>query len=138
MLVPVASVGRSGLVPVSRRLHINTLGYVAGGLFVGLVLFAASHGSVVILILGTLVGVIVGRHIENESTAVLRQHADSCLSCWSRWSDSYAQLRIDPALEQFWQHPDRARRARAGSAGLALVAPSREASRAQATASEGE
>jgi uncharacterized membrane protein YccC len=50
MLVPVASVGRSGLVPVRRRLIYRMLGCVTGGLFAALMLFA-SAGNAVILIL---------------------------------------------------------------------------------------
>ncbi|MBR0875006.1 FUSC family protein [Bradyrhizobium tropiciagri] len=102
MLVPVASVGRSGLVPVSRRLLYRTLGCVAGCLFAALVLFASSsHASVVILILGTLVGVIVGRHIENGGTAIAYAGTQFVLVVLvALVPDSYAQMRIDPALER--------------------------------------
>jgi uncharacterized membrane protein YccC len=100
MLVPVASVGRSGLVPVSRRLIHRMLGCVTGGLFAALVLFA-SRGDAVILILSTFVGVIVGRHIENGGTAIAYSGTQFVLVILvALVPDSYAYPRIDPALER--------------------------------------
>jgi uncharacterized membrane protein YccC len=100
MLVPVASVGRSGLVPVSHRLIHRMLGCVTGGLFAALVLFASS-GNAVILILSTFVGVIVGRHIENGGTAIAYSGTQFVLVMLvALVPDSYAYTRIDPALER--------------------------------------
>jgi uncharacterized membrane protein YccC len=100
MLVPVASVGRSGLVPVSRRLIHRMLGCVTGGLFAALILFA-SRGNAAILILGTFVGVIVGRHIENGGTAIAYSGTQFVLVILvALVPDSYAYMRIDPALER--------------------------------------
>lgn len=98
MLVPVASVGRSGLVPVSRRLLHRTVGCVAGGLFAALILFA-SHGNAAILILFTFIGVIVGRHIENGGTAIAYSGTQFVLVLLvTLVPDSYAHPHIDPAL----------------------------------------
>jgi uncharacterized membrane protein YccC len=100
MLVPVASVGRSGLVPVSRRLIHRMVGCVTGGLFAALVLFA-SHGNATILILSTFVGVIVGRHIENGGTVIAYSGTQFVLVMLvALVPDSYAHTRIDPALER--------------------------------------
>jgi uncharacterized membrane protein YccC len=100
MLVPVASVGRSGLVPVSRRLLHRTIGCVAGGLFAALLLFA-SHGNAAILILGTFIGVIVGRHIENGGTAIAYTGTQFVLVILvALVPDSYAHPHLDPALER--------------------------------------
>jgi uncharacterized membrane protein YccC len=100
MLVPVASVGRSGLVPVSRRLIHRMLGCVTGGLFAALVLFS-SHGNAAILILSTFTGVIVGRHIENGGTAIAYSGTQFVLVMLvALVPDSYAHPRIDPALER--------------------------------------
>jgi uncharacterized membrane protein YccC len=100
MLVPVASVGHSGLVPVSRRLIYRMLGCVTGGLFAALILFA-SGGNAVILILSTFVGVIVGRHIENGGTAIAYSGTQFVLAILVVLvPDSYAHTRIDPALER--------------------------------------
>jgi uncharacterized membrane protein YccC len=100
MLVPVESVGRSGLVPVSRRLIHRMLGCVTGGLFAAVVLFA-SHGNPAILILSTFTGVIVGRHIENGGTAIAYSGTQFVLVILvALVPDSYAHSRIDPALER--------------------------------------
>jgi uncharacterized membrane protein YccC len=100
MLVPVASVGRSGLVPVSRRLLHRMVGCVTGGLFAALVLFA-SHGNATILIVGTFIGVIVGRHIENGGTAIAYSGTQFVLVVLvALVPDSYAHPHIDPALER--------------------------------------
>jgi hypothetical protein len=100
MLVPVASVGRSGLVPVSRRLIHRMVGCVTGGLFAGLVLLA-SHGNAAILIFGTFAGVVVGRHIENGGTAIAYSGTQFVLVVLvALVPDSYAHPGIDPALQR--------------------------------------
>jgi uncharacterized membrane protein YccC len=100
MLVPVASVGRSGLVPVSRRLMYRMLGCLIGGLLAALVLFA-SHGNAVVLMLCTFVGVIIGRHIENGGTAFAYSGTQFVLAILvALVPDSYAHPHIDPALER--------------------------------------
>ncbi len=100
MLVPVASVGRSALVPVSRRLIHRMVGCSIGALFAALVLFA-SHGNAAILILGTFAGVILGRHIENGGTAIAYSGTQFVLVILVVLvPDSYAHPGIDPALER--------------------------------------
>jgi uncharacterized membrane protein YccC len=100
MLVPIASVARSGLVPVSRRLIHRMIGCTTGGLFAALVLFA-SHGNAEVLILSTFAGVIVGRHIENGGTAIAYSGTQFVLVLLvALVPDSYAHTGIDPALER--------------------------------------
>ncbi|HEY3790736.1 MAG TPA: FUSC family protein [Bradyrhizobium sp.] len=100
MLVPVASVGRSGLMPVSRRLIHRMVGCVTGSLFAAVVLFA-SHGNAAILILGTFAGVIVGRHIENGGTAIAYSGTQFVLVVLvALVPDSYLHPGIDPALQR--------------------------------------
>jgi uncharacterized membrane protein YccC len=100
MLVPIASVGRSGLVPVSRRLLYRMLGCLTGGLLAALVLFAA-HGNAVVLILCTFVGVIIGRHIENGGAAFAYSGTQFVLVILvALVPDSYAHPHLDPALER--------------------------------------
>jgi uncharacterized membrane protein YccC len=100
MLIPVASVGPSGLVPVSRRLMHRALGCVTGGLFAALALFAA-RGNAAILILSTFIGVIVGRHIENGGTAIAYSGTQFVLVILvALVPDSYAHAPIDPALQR--------------------------------------
>jgi uncharacterized membrane protein YccC len=100
MLIPVASVGHSGLVPVSRRLLHRMLGCATGGLFAALVLFAA-RGDAAILILSTFLGVIVGRHIENGGTAIAYSGTQFVLVILvTLVPDSYTHAPIDPALQR--------------------------------------
>lgn len=100
MLVPVASVGRSGLGPVSRRLLHRMVGCTIGGLFAALILLV-SHGNATILILGTFAGVILGRHIENGGTAIAYSGTQFVLVILvALVPDSYAHPGIDPALER--------------------------------------
>jgi uncharacterized membrane protein YccC len=69
MLVPVGRLGSSGLVPVSRRIALRVLGCACGAALAGVVLLIA-QGSALILIIGSLVGVMIGRHIENGSSPI--------------------------------------------------------------------
>jgi uncharacterized membrane protein YccC len=69
MLVPVGRLGSSGLVPVSRRMALRVLGCACGAALAGAVLLIA-QGSALILIIGSLVGVMIGRHIENGSSPI--------------------------------------------------------------------
>lgn len=66
MIVPVATLGASGLKPVSVRLWQRSLGCLCGGIAAFAVLFL-SQGSVPVLIAGTSIGIMIGRHIENGS-----------------------------------------------------------------------
>lgn len=64
MIVPVAGIGASGFVPVSRRLFQRALGCIAGG-GLALVVLLLAQGSAPVLIAGTGLGIVIGRHIEN-------------------------------------------------------------------------
>jgi Mg2+/Co2+ transporter CorB len=87
-------------MPVNRRLIFRMLGCAIGGLLAALVLFA-SRGNAIVLILGTFVGVIVGRHIENGGTAIAYAGTQFVLVILvTLVPDSYAAMRIDPALER--------------------------------------
>jgi uncharacterized membrane protein YccC len=100
MLIPVASVGRSSLMPVSRRLVHRMVGCTAGGLFAAIVLFV-SHGNAAILILATFAGVIIGRHIENGGTPIAYSGTQFVLVILvALVPDSYDHPAIDPALER--------------------------------------
>lgn len=64
MMIPVNKVGRSGLIPVSTRLLHRLIGCVAGAGFAGLFLLAG-HDSAAVLLPATLLGVALGRLVEN-------------------------------------------------------------------------
>jgi len=98
MLVPADSIGASGLMPVSRRLVQRFLGCLAGAALAALILFVA-QGSPPLLILGTIFGVVIGRHLENGDHAhryVGTQFALAILIVLV--PDSYADAEIRPAL----------------------------------------
>lgn len=98
MIVPVTVLGKSGLVPVNRRLLQRTIGCLGGGMLAAAFLFLA-QGSPIILIAGTCIGVIVGRHIENAggtTTYVGLQFTLAILV--TLVPDTYADAEIMPAL----------------------------------------
>lgn len=100
MLVPLTGIGPSGLVPVSTRILYRFIGCICGGLLAGAVLFAA-HGSAVVLILGTMLGVALGRHIENGPHSFRYVGTQFTLAVLvTLVPDSYANAAIGPALDR--------------------------------------
>jgi uncharacterized membrane protein YccC len=98
MLVPADAIGASGLMPVSRRLVQRFIGCLAGAALAAIILFAA-RGSAPLLILGTIMGVVIGKHLENGAHAhryVGTQFALAILIVLV--PDSYADAEIGPAL----------------------------------------
>jgi uncharacterized membrane protein YccC len=104
MIVPVANLGGGGLVPVSRRLLHRAYGCIAGGGFALAVLLVAGmagEGSVPVLIAGTAIGIVVGRHIENgdpRTTYVGLQFTLAVLVALV--PDNYDRAAIGPAIER--------------------------------------
>jgi uncharacterized membrane protein YccC len=102
MLIPVTSLGVSGLMPVSRRLGQRVAGCLAGSALAGLFLFAA-HGSAPVLIAGTAIGVLVGRHIENGGHAMAYVGTQFTLAILvTLVPDSYTDAAIAPALDRLY------------------------------------
>lgn len=101
MIVPVAGLGSSGLVPVGRRLRHRALGCLAGGVLASLVLLIAG-GSVPVLVTGTCLGIIVGRHIENGGPARAYLGLQFTLAVLIVLiPDDYANVAIEPGLKRF-------------------------------------
>jgi uncharacterized membrane protein YccC len=100
MIVPVAGLGSSGLVPVSRRLFQRALGCLAGGALALAVLLAA-QGNTAGLIAGTALGIMIGRHIENGSPAIGYLGFQFTLTILvTLVPDDYAQAQIHPAIDR--------------------------------------
>lgn len=100
MIVPVAGIGAGSLGPVSRRLRHRALGCLAGGLLATAILFAA-HGSAPLLITGTCLGIVIGRHIENggaRNAYVGLQFTLAVLVVLV--PDDYSRAAIGPGLER--------------------------------------
>lgn len=98
MLVPVSTLGASGLAPVSRRLLQRVAGCLAGSAMAALFLFTA-HGAAPVLIAGTALGVAIGRHIENGPAALAYVGTQFTLAILvTLVPDSYADAALTPAV----------------------------------------
>jgi len=109
MVVPVSGLGASGLAPVSRRLLYRVLGCLGGAALAAATLFLAhglgAHGFATagapILIAGTCLGVVIGRHIENGGTRTTYLGLQFTLAILvTLVPDSYSDAAIRPALER--------------------------------------
>jgi len=69
MMVPVSRLGSGGLMPVSRRMLLRVMGCALGAALAAIFLLAG-RGSAAILITGSLLGVMLGRHIENSASPI--------------------------------------------------------------------
>jgi uncharacterized membrane protein YccC len=100
MLVPVGSIGASGFGPVSRRLLNRVIGCLAGAGLAACFLFAG-HGSAPILIIGTVIGVAAGRHLENGKGSLAYAGTQFVLAVLvTLVPDSYADAHIGPAVDR--------------------------------------
>src|ERR1700722_12705193 len=102
MIVPVSSLGVSGLVPVSRKLVERIVGCLAGAVPAACILFLA-HGSAAALFMGPAAGVLVGRHIENSGHAHAYVGTQFTLATLvTLVPDSYAAAAIAPSLDRLF------------------------------------
>jgi len=98
MIVPIAVLGRSGLRPVTRRLYHRLIGCLCGsGLAAATLLIADGRAS--ILIAGTCLGVLIGRHIENGGPRISYVGLQFTLAVLvTLIPDAYSDAAIHPAL----------------------------------------
>lgn len=100
MLVPVSSLGVGSFWLVTQRVLHRAAGCIAGGIVAALVLFAA-HGNAPVLILATVLGVMIGRHIENGRGPIAYSGTQFTLAILvTLVPDSYAAAAIDPGLHR--------------------------------------
>ena len=100
MLVPVTSIGASGLIPVSRKLVQRVAGCLAGGLLAACILFLG-HGKPAILLAGTLLGVLIGKRIEGRSQAAGYVGTQFVLAVLvTLVPDRYEHAALGPALDR--------------------------------------
>jgi uncharacterized membrane protein YccC len=106
MLVPIMSIGDSGLIPVSRRIVLRVAGCTAGAALAAVFLLLAhslpSAGVMApVLIAGMVLGVAIGRHIENSLTSIAYGGTQFVLVILvTLVPDSYAAAHLAPALER--------------------------------------
>ncbi len=100
MLVPVSSLGAAGFGLVNRRILYRFIGCSAGAILAALFLFAA-RGWAPVLILGTILGVAIGRHIENSGKPIAYVGTQFVLAILIILvPDSYAQAHLAPGWER--------------------------------------
>lgn len=100
MMVPISSLGVSGLAPVSRKLAERIVGCLAGAVPAALILFIA-RGNPVVMILGTVAGVLIGRHIENGSHSHVYVGTQFTLAILvTLVPDNYTNAALSPSLER--------------------------------------
>lgn len=100
MFVPINVIGPNSLNAVSQRVVHRFLGCFAGAMLGGTVLLLA-HGTPVLLILGTIVGVTLGRHLENSDHPRRYVGTQFTLAILvALVPDSYADAAIAPGIER--------------------------------------
>lgn len=100
MIVPVSGIGKSGIVPVTRRLLHRAAGCLAGG-GLALAVLVLADGNVPLLIAGTCIGIVVGRHIENGLPSVTYLGLQFTLTVLVVLvPDSYDHAVIEPGLQR--------------------------------------
>lgn len=100
MLLPLSSLGASGFAQVSRRLLQRIAGCLAGSALAALILLAAQERAAILMV-GTALGVAVGRHIENSQSRFVYIGTQFVLAILvTLVPDSYAHAAIGPAVER--------------------------------------
>jgi uncharacterized membrane protein YccC len=100
MLVPVTSLGASGFGLVNRRILYRFVGCAAGAVLAA-AFVSVGQGSAPVLILGTVVGVAIGRHIENSGRPTAYVGTQFVLAILIILvPDSYARAHLAPAWER--------------------------------------
>jgi uncharacterized membrane protein YccC len=106
MLVPVSGLAVSGFAPVSRRILLRVAGCAAGAALAAAFLVLAhspplAGAAAPLLLAGTVLGVAIGRHIENAQGAIAYGGTQFVLVILlTLVPDSYADARLAPALER--------------------------------------
>jgi len=100
MIIPVTGIGVSGFIPVSRRVLQRFVGCILGAIYAFTILLAVGDHTFGLLA-GTLIGVILGRHIENGDHPrryIGTQFTLAVLVVLV--PESYSHVTIEPAVER--------------------------------------
>lgn len=106
MMVPASGIGDSGFWPVNRRILLRAAGCLAGaGMSAAFLIAAYSSGyggwAAPILIAGTMLGVAIGRHIENGQGSMAYAGLQFTLVVLVVLvPDSYAEADLAPAMHR--------------------------------------
>ncbi len=102
MFVPVSAVGANGLGSVRRRVLQRFIGCGAGAALAAFFLFV-SRGHAPILIFGVVVGVAIGRALENGALSHRYVGTQFTLAVLvTLVPDSYSNISIEPGLARLW------------------------------------
>ncbi|MFT3966813.1 MAG: FUSC family protein [Sphingobium sp.] len=100
LLVPASGLGPASATPVRQRLRHRFAGCIAGALLSGLILLLAQD-STILLILGTVIGIALGRHIENGTGPYRYAGMQFTLAMLVVLvPDNYAGATIEPGYER--------------------------------------
>ncbi len=100
MLVPAASLADGILSPVSSRVMQRLVGCLAGGFLGGAVLLLSQHSPVVMTI-GLVLGILIGRHIENGPPSMSYAGLQFVLAfVVVLVPDNYANAALQPGYER--------------------------------------
>ncbi|HEX7874233.1 MAG TPA: FUSC family protein [Sphingobium sp.] len=100
LLVPASGLSAGSVVPVRQRLRHRFLGCIAGAALSALVLLIA-QGSAPVLVGGTVIGIAVGRHIENGTGRYRYAGMQFTLALLVILvPDNYAGASIEPGYER--------------------------------------
>ena len=100
MIVPVKGIGSSGFIPATRRLLHRAVGCLAGG-GAALAVLVLADGNPAILLAGTCIGIVIGRHIENGLPSVNYIGLQFTLAVlFTLVPDSYSEAHITPAIQR--------------------------------------
>lgn len=100
MLVPAAALADGILSPVSSRVMQRLVGCLAGGLLGGTILLLSQH-SPAIMTIGLVLGIVIGRHIENGPPSMSYAGLQFVLAfVVVLVPDNYANAQITPGYER--------------------------------------
>lgn len=100
MLVPAAALADGILSPVSARVMQRLVGCLAGGFLGGAVLMLSQH-SPVIMTIGLVLGIVIGRHIENGPPSMSYAGLQFVLAfVVVLVPDNYANAQVTPGYER--------------------------------------
>ncbi len=100
MLVPAASLTNGILSPVSSRVIQRLVGCLAGGVLGGAILLLSQHSPVAMTI-GLVLGVVIGRHIENGPPSMSYAGLQFVLAfVVVLVPDNYANAQLTPGYER--------------------------------------
>ncbi|MDR1989058.1 MAG: FUSC family protein [Acidobacteriaceae bacterium] len=102
MLIPLGGIGKSGFIPVVRRIVLRVIGCVSGAAMAAAFLLlagASAEMAAPLLIAGMMLGVMLGRHIENSESAIAYGGTQFTLAILvTLVPDSYLHAAFGPAV----------------------------------------